>query len=472
MRWTFGVVFAWIMAVLLFFVGTPSRAQTPAEGVRQLYEQAKPFLQEALERKVPEDVQLKIVKTKVLRSIPSWNVKTFLSWRFPGMKKDQWQQVYRRCHDLYCQQVVARHLEGTHSVVVIPDHLQPLAASDPTLREVYSLPFLQLAIVHEVAKLALEEEHKLLSRRHDPHSLEDVRIQRALVEGRAQWITEQVARRIKTESYFGLLKQVWDVAAKVDAPENGSHDAWQATVQMQRDSYGKGLAFFRALSEKRSTMSEAQIFRNPPRRWKWIEAPQQYLKVLSQGKLQLRKVIGRLEKESILKGWTTRQQAWTPDLLTHVGQLLGAEKEAAEIAKKWVDGHSLVWMQKENPTATISLNLTRYDGEESAKAYIGFALDIQQKRDEYIAKAFGSSSGAGKSQVRYVKLHGLKNVIQITTTFKTSSKQTSMGMVLARKGALVLELHFRGVPTDIGWAASAIQATLRVISDELRTPPG
>ncbi len=463
MRWQFQVFIPFVAIVLSWCICNGGHAQSRAKRIKQLYAQAAPFIQEALGRKVPNDIQFQVVDTKTLATIPSWNVKTFLSWRFPGTKREQWLRTYERCHDLYCQRVVARHLEGTHKIVVVPDQLPTIAKTDKSLRNVYSLQFLQLAIVHEVVRLSLEEEYNLLDKRFDPHSLDDVRIQRSLIEGRAQWVTQHVARRLKTDSYFPLLKHVWDVAAKAKIRENGLHDAWQATVQMQRDSYGKGLAFFHLMTRVRPPVHEAQIFQNPPQQWAWIENPRGYLAVLPRGDLGLRKVITKLQTQAVLKGWKARQQAWTPNLLVQVGELLEAKDRAATIARHWVDGHSLIWVQTANPTVNIALNVTRYDAAESARAYYGFALDLQRKREEYLAKALGNSAVVGKSRVRGINLSGVDDAMSITTLVEGDSNQTPSGMVLARKGPVVIEVHFRGISTDVRWAEDAIHRTLRAV---------
>src|SRR5262249_35064678 len=137
--------------------------------------------------------------------------------------------------------------------------------------------FLQLALVHEVARFVLDQRYGLARRRGDCRDREEFVAWQAVLEGRAQWATAEVARRLGTQATFPLL-----AARSRYVPDAGPDPALrtysQTAIQVRAWAYAQGLVFFNYLHDKRLADVEKRAFTRPPRQVRWLEKPELYLR--------------------------------------------------------------------------------------------------------------------------------------------------------------------------------------------------
>lgn len=440
------------------FALVPASATADTDELSRLFRPALPLIEEALGYPFARAPEFRLVPAAELDKHPGWESKGFLRWRFPGLPPEAATAAYQQTHQLDCAATAARHVEGTDIIVVAPDKLAQMARWEPSLQELSSPACLQLVLVHETVRLALEQRYHLLDRAYDPHSLEEFQIYQALREGQAQWVTRQVAQRLGSERYFPLLAERWQHVPdrSVDAR---LRTVSQTALQQKHWAYTRGLAFFDAVRQQGRGVAVDQVFARPPQRLEEVEQPALYLQTLQDRRTDLRALFTRLETALPFPGWQSSQQPWTPSLLKQVAVTLEVTKRVEALLPHWVEGRSLIWLNPKDASEYVALSLVCLDGPQAARSYYGLAVDIQRQRDGWLARTLGQHTHIEASKFVSVRLAGTAEAIQNNKILQTGSADSrlAMTMILARCGSSVVEIHWNGVPVNLPWAEHAIQ---------------
>src|SRR5262249_4567388 len=151
-----------------------------------------------------------------------------------------------------------------------------IARRDRALAGANSEAFLRLALVHEVTRWVLDQQFDFSKRRAACRDSEELIALQALIEGRCQGVTRQVALRLGEEPTFALLTEAYRHAP--DTASEGTLRVLCADVlQRRRWCCVRGEAFFDELSKQGET-DAAAVFARPPKQAAWVERPELYLR--------------------------------------------------------------------------------------------------------------------------------------------------------------------------------------------------
>ncbi len=436
-----------------------SPQQKKANPAAELFAQAQPHLEAVLGYLLPAQPEFRILTPAEYADIRDWETTAYLGWRFPGLQGAVRQNVRQLAQHAVAQATVARHVEGTNGIAVIPDNQPIIAGWDQTLAEARSQAFLQLELVHAVARMTLEQKHNLLDRQHDPQSLEEFCIGQALVEGRAQWLTWKVAERMGTTDAFHLMAECWRHVPD-PSPDPQVRAGCQETLQQKSWAYLRGKQFFDRLEGNNLPDVESAVFTDPPHQLESLEKPALYVQQYRAGHGGLKNSFAKLAPASAQAGWKPLQQPWTPTMLKQVAGMLHEEKRAEQCSQGWQDGRALVWMDPKNAARYVSLSAATFTAEPAARSYYGFAVDLQRRRDELSGKPGPMPWRVLDStyhDLDWPGLHeGLRNAKSLEATY--SSPPFPATIVLARSGSLVMEFSWYGMAPDLDWARQTFEA--------------
>ncbi len=378
--------------------------------------------------------------------VPNWECKAYLGWRFPSLQKKQREEAFQMVHQVYSQIAVARHLEGTNKLLVVT-----------STKEKHPEEILQLALVHELAKLVLEKRYQLLDRKYDPHSLEEFRIYQAVVEGRAQWVTREVAKRLGTEKFFPQLAQRW-----IEIPEFAI-DSQQRTIlgsvfQQKQWAYTRGLAFWDFLEKNGKGNVEKQVFHHLPQQIAQIENPQLYLTSGLTQQQSLKEVMQSLNTAELQAGWVGRMQTWTPSDCQQVAALFGLKSRAYKATRDWQEGRVVYWTPKDRPGVSISVSVVRFKSDSAARSYYGFCMDLQRKRDELSGKQEMPGLPVF-TQSRYtpISIAGMDKAARYDRRQQAGGSELPLTMVFARAGNVVFHLTWHNYRADLEWGQGILE---------------
>jgi hypothetical protein len=426
----------------------------------QLLRLAWPHLEAALAAKLVQPPVVREVSSAAITQLPDWELRGYIAWRFPSMRGEALDRAYQLAHRVDCRATVARHPEGTDFIAVAPEQLSYLARLNPTLKDVDCDAFLQLALVHEAARYALEQRHQLIDRRFDPRSVEELKILQAVREGRAQWLTREVARRLGTERFFPLLARSWRCVPD-SAPDAQLKEICQTWLRQKYWACTQGVAFFDHLQQSGLKDVESTVFAHLPRQATWIDHPSSYLQHgITKGE-DLRALFADIEKHNSPAGCHAAQQPWTPAMIVRVAALVDMTKRAEQLTQGWQDGRTLIWTHPDRSLGYIALTVVRFSSDQAARAYYGFALDLRGQRDQLSPKTTGVPQEILSS--RFTKPPQLPGVEEISQYEKVLEIRLSVPghfnqkLILARSGSTVVELDIQAMDCDSGWTATILQ---------------
>ncbi len=150
-------------------------------------------------------------------------------------------------------------------------------------------------------------------------------------------------------------------------------------------------------------------------------------------------------------------------MLRQVAGMFGEEKRIDRIAAGWRDGRSIVWTRAKDPGDYVALSAVRFDSEDQARAYFGFGVDLQRKRDE---QSSATSTGA-LGRIIESKYHavtwpkcqeGLRN--EKTLAAPAGGGHRPAAVVLVRSGTLVVEVSWQGRHAQMDWARQQVDVVL------------
>jgi len=433
----------------------PAPQPAPVDPYVQLFEQARPHLEAVLGAPLV-GVQLSTASPQQLLRVPEPDLDAYLRRHFPHLQGPTLETNRQAARQIAASATACQYAEGHNVIVVAADNLEKIAAWNPALTAVNSPQFLQLALVYEAARCHLDHRYDLAKLRAACRDAEEFDALQALVEGRAFDVTRQVAARLGTESLLPLLGQRW-LHVPDDAPDPSLRAASQTYLHARCRAMTAGVEFFAALDE--GGLRDDVVFAHRPRQMTVIARPHIWLQMLEQHRPGLAEVLAPLAGTFPAVDWQAMEQTWTPAMLGQVAGLLGASPERAEkLASTWYEGRTLIWTLRKQPDHQVALNVVRHDGPAGARAYFGFAVDLQRRQDTLPPGNCGLTIRVVDSHSTAVKLEGFDEVVRNDKRIQLGSAEPiPVSLLLARAGDLVVECTWRGGAGDAAVAQRLLQ---------------
>ncbi len=454
-----------LAALALCLVSGPAQAQerTPlgADKIAELFAQARPHLEAVLGAPLPKQPRFQLVTAEQMARLPDPDLLACLRWQFPDVKPDELPRAFHVARHVAAGAAVARLDEGSDVINVVVENLPAIARWDPSLAQVDSPAFLQLALVQEAARLVLDQRYGLAKRRARCESAEEFLALQAVVEGRCQWLTRQVARRLDSEAIFPLLAERYLRVPDL-APDPALRTMSQLPLRQLFWAQAHGLAFFNHLQEKGLPEAEKRAFLHPPRLARWIERPDLYIRSERTDERDLAAALRSLDKALPAEEWVSLLQPWTPSMVRQVGALMGERARAERAVAAWYEGCSLVWTPRRGSPHHVALSVVRHENAQGARTYFGFAVDLQRKQDGLDDKSCGPPIRVQESKASSVKLSGIEEAVRFDKRMQYGAGSTPIPVstLLARVGDLVIEVSWHGLPPDLAWAERLVPAVL------------
>jgi hypothetical protein len=452
MTWAFGIVLT-ALAVPAF--GQPPTAPRPDE----VFATARPHLEAVLGTRLDRLPTFRTVTPAELAALPDGLLTLQAAWQYHDLEPAARARALTAATAALRGATVAGLQEGSDTILVATENAARIARWDDSLARVNSEAFLRLALVHETVRCLLDREYGLTQRRAACRDSEELIGLQAVIEGRCQWVTRQVARRLGEEATFALLAEAYRHAP--DAEGDGTARVLGRDALDRRHwCCVKGLAFFDYLDSQGVKDAEARAFAHPPRQVAWVERPELYLRSERQGLGDLADALKRVEGALPAADWQAAQQPWTAAMLREAGGMLGEAQRADKVAQGWDAGRLLLWSARANPAHQVTVGVLRFQDAAAARAYYGLAVDLQRKQDELLGKAGGGRSV--ESHTEALRLNGADEAMRADKTVRLGDKGEALNItqVWARAGERVVEFSWRGVHGDADWAQRVFDTIL------------
>jgi hypothetical protein len=449
----------WAWGIALTALAAPALGQAPAPKADELFATARPHLEAVLGGRLGRLPTFRTVTPAELAALPDG----MIDLQVPGQFTDAAARDRARTAATAALRgaTVAALQEGSDTILFAPDGAARIARWDRSLAGVNSDVFLRLALVHETARWLLDRQYDLPKRRAACRDSEELVALQALVEGRCQCLTRQVARRLGDEAAFALLAETYRWVPDTEG-EGAVRVTCRDALACRRWCCVQGLAFFDALDRAGVKDAEVRGFTHPPRQTAWIERPELYLRSerLSLGDLAdaLKRVEGALAAEQ----WQAEQQPWTPGMFRQVADMLGEGRRAEGVLRGWDAGRSLVWSARANPGRQVALGVLRFQDAAAARAYYGLAVDMQRKQDDLLNSACAGRRAVVESHAEALRLSGADEAVRADKKVQLGGGEPVSSIhVWARAGERVVEFTWHGVPADPDWAQRVLDGLLK-----------
>ncbi len=425
----------------------------------QLFTQAQPHLEAVLGAKLPRTPQFRGTTAEQLLTRPDPELVAYLRWQFPHLTGDTFRSTLQVARYLAVSAAVVERVEGSDVIDVLPPgHRQGIAGWDADLKGVTEPAFLQLALVHETAHWLLEQRYDLPARRKATADGDEYHALQALVEGRAQWLTGQVAQRLGTAQYAPLLAQRY-LRARRSAP-TGPCAASQKALRQRHWAYVNGLAFFNHLEQSGVKDAEQLAFTRPPKQLNALQRPDLYVRALSSARGDLGAALSRVQAALPAAEWSAMQQPWTASMVGQVAALLGERAQADKVLAGWDEGRSLVWLRKTNAGQYVMVSVARHQTKAAAGLYFEFVVALQRKRDGAANCGLGFRVLEAKSSAATVPGADAAVRTDKRIEYAAGTPPVAVTTLLVRAGDLVFECSWTGVAADLDWAGGVVAAVL------------
>jgi hypothetical protein len=440
----------------------PAYGQSPAPKPDELFAAARPHLEAVLGGRLERLPEVRVATPAELAALPDALIELQVAWQLPDLDAPARARAVAAATAALRGATVAGLREGTDTILVAPENAAQIARWDRSLAGANSAAFLRLALVHEATRWLLDRQYDLSKRRATCRDSEELIALEALVEGRCQWVTRQVARRLGDEAAFPLLAEAYR-----RAPDAGGEGAVRVlcrdVLERRRWCSVRGLAFFDHLDGEGVKDAGARAFARPPRLTAWVERPELYLRSERLNRDDLGDVLKRLEGALAAADWQATQQAWTPAMFRQAAGMLGEERRAERVVQGWDAGRSLVWSARDNPARQVALGVVRFQDAAAARAYYGLAVDLQRKLDELLNAACAGRRAVLESRSQALRLHGADEAVRADkkVQFGEKGEAVSVTQVWARAGERVAEFSWHGVPGDADWAQRVLDVVLK-----------
>jgi hypothetical protein len=449
-----------IVAAGLVVNGAAGKAETglsPADAA-SLFAGARPHIEAVMGYHFDPPPRFRMANARDLANWRRAEVENQIGWQFPDIAKaggTALAATTREARQGYMSACIAGG-SGGKEIILFAGNGAKMAAWSPALVGLNTRAFAQLALVHEAVRVALESRYNVEDRQRACADADSFFATQALVEGRAQWVTREVAKRLGTEAALPLLTEIW-----LHVPDRLGDPAMRAATQeFYRRRYWmltSGLAFQDALV-RAAISDEAAIFnRHIPSMW--IDHPDRCVRALRDRRTGLEVVLASIECTLAPDLWEPKQEACTPEMIKQAAGTFGEADQADSALAACEEARQVVWTGKPAGRA-VALNLIRFETPVAARAYYRFALGLQQKADQRLAGA----SGALRLADERSKAFAVSGVDACTWTDKklTVSGSQSGGDVpastlLAQDGALVIEIQWQNLAGDENWARRVLE---------------
>jgi hypothetical protein len=452
----------WLAVALLGLGAGGAAAQHPAAvKVQELFEQARPHAEAVLGARLERAPQFRCVSADEYQRQPDPDLEAYLRYRYGKTGADAFARAVEVTRYVAAGAAVARHAEGTDVIFVLPENLAAIASWDPGLKGANSLAFLQLALVHETMRMVLDSRYHLAKMRGDCRDAEEFLAFQAVVEGRAHWLTMEVARKMGTARTFPLLSRCL-LHVPDTAPDPALRAMSQTALRQRCWALTAGAEFFNRLHDKRLADAERRAFTRPPRQLRWIEKPDLYIRAEQSNRRDLAAVLRTLEPALPANEWAAAQQAFTPAMVKQVGALLLEKQRAERAVGTWDEGRSLVWVSRQDARRQVAVSVVRHETAAGARSYFGFAVDLQRKQDALTEKCPGPKIRVLDSKATSLKIAGADEAVRNDKRmlYGEGSEPIPVSMVLARSGDVVVECSWHGLSAEPEWAERVVQAVL------------
>jgi hypothetical protein len=428
---------------------------SPAEAAG-LFAEARPHIETALGYRFDPAPRFRMANERDLEHWRRSEIEAQIGWQFPDIAKAGGTvlvETSREARKGYVSACIAG-ASGGREIILFSANAAKIAAWDPALAGVSSRALAQLAIVHEAVRMALELRYNITDRQRACADRDGYLATEALVEGRAQWVTREVARRLGVESAFPLLAQIW-----LHVPDRLGDPAMRAATQefyrRRHWMLASGLAFQDALAAA-GINDEAVIF-NRHVSSMWIDHPDRCVRALRERHTGLEAVLANVECTLPPDLWEPRQETCTPEMIKQAAGTFGEAERAESALAACQEARQVVWTGKPAERA-IALNLIRFETLAAAGAYYRFALALQQKADQRLSNA----SGALRLVDERSKSFAVSGVDACTWTDKKlavsgAASNIPASTLLAHDGVLVIEIQWQNLPGDENWARRVIE---------------
>jgi len=439
-------------------IGKPETGLSPTEAAG-LFAEARPHIEAVMGYRFDSPPRFRMANERDLEKWRRADVEAGISWQFPDVARaggTALADTAREARRGYMSACIAG-ASGGREIILFPGNTAKIAVWSPELAGLNTKAFAQLALVHEAVRMAVEIRYNVTDRQRACADADRFFATEALVEGRAQWVTREVAKRLGTEAAFPLLAQIW-----LHVPDRLSNPVLRAATQeFYRRRYwmlASGLAFQDALA-RAGISDEAAIFnRHIPSMW--IDHPDRCVRALRDRRAGLEVVLACIECTLPPDLWEPKQETCTPEMIKQAAGTFGEGERAESSLAACEEARQVVWTGKPAGRA-IALNLIRFETPVAAGAYYRFALALQQKADQQLAN--------GPGVLRLVdersKAFAVSGVDACTWTDKklaVSGSQSGPSNIAAstlvvHDGALVIEIQWQNLPGDENWARRLIE---------------
>jgi hypothetical protein len=427
-----------------------------------LFATARPHLEAVLGGRLPRLPTFRSVTAADLAALPDGLIDAQVAGQFPDLGAAAQARARGAATAALRGASVAALQEGGDAILFAPVNAAPIARWDSSLATAGSDAFLRLALVHETTRWLLDQRYDLAKRRAACRDSEELVALQAVVEGRCQWVTRQVARRLGDESAFAPLAEAYRYAPDAEG-EGTVRVLCRDVLDRRRWCRALGLAFFEALDREGVSDAEVRAFAHPPRQTLWIERPELYLRSERLGLGDLGDALRRLEAARDPADWQAAQQPWTPAMFRQVADLLGEGRRAEKVVQGWDVGRSLVWSARANPGRQVALGVLRFQDATAARAYYGLAADLQRKQDDLLNAACAGRVAVLASRAEALHLNGADEAVRCDKTVRHGDRGEAVTVtrLWVRAGERVVEFSWHGVACEADWAQRTLDALLK-----------
>jgi hypothetical protein len=448
--------------IVLAALAAPAFGQATPPKPDELFATARPHLEAVLGGELRRLPAFRLAAPEELAALPDALLEAQTAWQFPDLGAAALARARAAATATLRGATVAGLQEGGDTILLAPANAARIAGWDRSLAAANSEAFLRLALVHETTRWVLEQQYELPKRRAACRDGDELVALQALVEGRCQWVTRQVARRLGDEGTFALLAEAYRHAPDT-AGERMVRVLCQDVLKGRRWCCVRGLAFFDYLDREGVSDAVARAFTRPPRQTASVERPELYLRSERLNLGDLGEALKRLEGALPAADWEAVQQPWTPGMFREVAAMLGEGQRAEKVVAGWDAGRSLVWSARGNPGQTVAVGVLRFQEATAARAYYGLAVDLQRKQDELLNAACAGRRCLLDSRSQALRLGGADEAVRAQKKVQLGERgaPVTITQVWARAGERVVEFSWHGVPDDADWAQRVLDALLK-----------
>ncbi|MDF1700085.1 MAG: zinc-dependent metalloprotease [Planctomycetota bacterium] len=354
--------------ILLVFIACPPGARAD-EGPSSPFED-----QALLEKHLAEACDMiEAIEGHKFKTRPTVKVSTpkevaaILTQEFEGMPEsvvpaDQREVLARGIARL----LMAKYEPAKHCIHIIPAGVQLVAKAQPKLGAL-GLDHLRVLLAHEVTHALDFPRYGIVARRTNTQGADAQQALNAIVEGHAQYVAQEAAKRWNLMPVFDRL-----TAAIAGTGVEGGTDTEKAMraagLSNIRFAYVEGHTFFAAVAKAQGAAGVERAMREPPTRSRMIEEPALWLDPADAEKGPdlgaIAKSFGWLMPT---KGWIRADQRVLASGLRSQGLRVPPARRA-----EWMQGfHDAHLFQAQNPTtgARFVTVVLHFDSPENARLF-------------------------------------------------------------------------------------------------------